>query len=470
MTTKIFTPLSLISLFLMYRKADGYTFFCFNAHQILFNRIGNSKTVSDLNDPMLKNVSYSETSESSTLLSKKQIRRLSVPEYQISTNHLTPSTLITDIQNDSLLLAKKTPSNHSSGQYRSCKAAHINSHSMWNNDSSLSKVLSPCMLNSRNTVRVNPYCPPPDINPPPLPPRVGYSTPSVISPQSHHSKPIKYRPLPETPKTSCTSTATTIANTSIPKQSMQKKSSYSIPMSVTSPPSSTCINQISDSIVPTSLIQTTQPTLPANSKKSNSCHDNQKHHHRQCGYVMSIPDTTRHHRHREGQYSSNQNAVHPDCCVESQTPAVYINSRHASKQPKKTAPSPHRSRSTHSHSSSNNNSVTAPNSILFYQAPLPSSHSSVSSSRRHRLQEHGKSDGHSKNRLLVTMPEASLITSQPVDKLITPRRSNNIINILFFNTTNNDNSVFIVYPFSVVKAKILFTSLPVISCVKQPNN
>ncbi|CAH8857480.1 unnamed protein product [Trichobilharzia szidati] len=176
-------------------------------------------------------------------------------------------------------------------------------------------------------------------------------------------------------------------------------------------------------------------------KKSNSYHDpqyqqqNRSNHRQHTQDNIIIPSntttttTTATRRHRQRQQSSNQNVIPSERCAESQTPAVYINSQHMSKQMKKATRSPHRSRSTHSRvSSSNNNNNTNSKSAGHYQTPYAAtSHSStVSSTRRHlrSQQEARKSEGYSNHnrRIQVTMQEASLIAIQPIDKLITPKR------------------------------------------------
>lgn len=98
-----------------------------------------------------------------------------------------------------------------------------------------------------------------------------------------------------------------------------------------------------------------------------------------------------------------------------------MNSKQISKDYKKSTPSPHRSRSTHSrlplnksqHNNHDNITTTtitntvatimsttnSPESIHYYQAPVISSHSAMSTPRRHRrLQDGRKSEYHINNR------------------------------------------------------------------------
>lgn len=96
-----------------------------------------------------------------------------------------------------------------------------------------------------------------------------------------------------------------------------------------------------------------------------------------------------------------------------------MNSKQIDKDYKKSTPSPHRSRSTHArlplnksqHNNHDNITTTtntvatimsttnSPESIHYYQAPVISSHSAMSTPRRHRrLQDGRKSEYHINNR------------------------------------------------------------------------
>ncbi|KAK4470300.1 hypothetical protein MN116_005605 [Schistosoma mekongi] len=409
-------------------------------------RIGTSKTLSESNEnSLIKNVGQSsKPSESITLLSKKQLRRLSVPDHHISSHVLTSPRLMNedhkrDIYNNMTVPSvNQTPNYHPiNGQSKLSSATHIYPQSICNDALYHTK--------SSNTIIVNPYCPPPDVNPPPLPPRVSYSTPPVLTPKSCHSNTMKYHPLPE-PSDNVDKTKHT---------NRRKKSSHSSSISANHKPSSPAyyrspkvISTTSSSVCspsphPSPLqLYSAEPTMVlSNVKKSNSCYNNRNEslNHNASLVPRDSPNCHHHHQQQRQHKSSNQNAT---------TPAVYMNSQNISRESKKSTPSPHRSRSSHRRLSSNksqhtnyhihsNNSTitnntapttmvvtTTPESFLYYQAPLLSSHSTMSTPRRHRNQDGRKSEYHLNNRILqVTMQEASLIASQPIDKLISSKRT-----------------------------------------------
>ncbi|KAH8869780.1 Partitioning defective 3, partial [Schistosoma japonicum] len=412
-------------------------------------RIGTSKTLSESNEhSLIKNADpSSKTSESITLLSKKQLRRLSVPDHNISSHLSMPPKLMNEdnkrniYTNPTVPSVNQTPNHHPiSGQFKLSSATHIYPQTICNDALYNTK--------SSNTIIANPYCPPPDVNPPPLPPRVSYSTPPVLTPKSCHSKTIKYRPLPE-PSDNVDKTKHT---------NRRKKSSHSNSISANHKPSLPAYNQspkvistnssfvCSPSSHPPPLpLYTAEPTMVlSNVKKSNSCYNNRNESLNDNTSLVSKDSPNCHHFHQQQRQHKSS-----ECSMESQTPAVYMNSQNISRESKKNTPSPHRSRSSHSrlssnksqhtnyHNHNNNNAITnktasttmvvtttTSESILYYQAPLLSSHSTMSTPRRHRLQDGRKSEYYLNNRILqVTMQEASLIASQPIDKLITSKRT-----------------------------------------------
>uniref|UniRef100_A0A183KKY5 DH domain-containing protein n=1 Tax=Schistosoma curassoni TaxID=6186 RepID=A0A183KKY5_9TREM len=426
-------------------------------------RIGNSKTESELNgDYSLHNSNQSKpTSETSTILSKKQLRRLSVPEYQITSNLLTSTKLIDKIHEknsynnptSTTTTTSTIPSvqqifNHSSSQSKLSNTTHHMDSNVICNDS-MYKTISPNIMNNNHhtnykTISVNhPYCPPPDISPPPLPPRVSYTTPPILTMKSNHSKMIKYRPLPEERSNN---DPRMIDET---KQNRRKKSSYSMTTSVILSHSTTHQSKSSPKITSTAssptyclALNTVDPTVLSTSiKKSNFGHDDNN--------ALVTNDNSRsrrrrHHHHYEHHKNSNQqDGILSESSTKSQTPAIYMNSKQIDKDYKKSTPSPHRSRSTHArlplnksqHNNHDNITTTttntvatimsttnSPESIHYYQAPVISSHSAMSTPRR--LQDGRKSEYHINNRKQqITMQEASLIVSFPMDKLITPKHS-----------------------------------------------
>ncbi|CAH8558470.1 unnamed protein product [Schistosoma guineensis] len=429
-------------------------------------RIGNSKTESELNgDYLLHNSNQSKPiSETSTILSKKQLRRLSVPEYQSTNNLLTSTKLIDKIHEknsynnytSTTTTTSTIPSvqqifNHSSSQSKLSNTTHYMDCNVICNDS-MYKTISPNIMTNNNhnnykTISVNhPYCPPPDISPPPLPPRVSYTTPPILTMKSNNSKMIKYRPLPEERSNN---DPRMIDET---RQNRRKKSSYSMTTSVISSHSTTHQSKSSPKITSTAssptyclALNTVDPTVLSTSiKKSNFGHDDNN--------ALVTNDNSRsrrrrHHHHYEHHKNSNQqDGILSESSTKSQTPAIYMNSKQIDKDYKKSTPSPHRSRSTHArlplnksqHNNHDNITTTttntvatimsttnSPESIHYYQAPLISSHSAMSTPRRHRrLQDGRKSEYHINNRKQqITMQEASLIVSFPMDKLITPKHS-----------------------------------------------
>ncbi|CAH8857471.1 unnamed protein product [Trichobilharzia szidati] len=267
-------------------------------------KIGTSKTVSEVNDSSASVVKttanhhhhHSKTSETASnhhlLLpksKKQQLRRSSVPENQLSVNQSSltpqpPSKLTTEIHtttatttinaisssnnsnNNNYINPNSLPMNKvahpyiPSGHYYSNSpksAVHLNSHTV-NTDSPLRKVISPRIMmnsshnssaynNNNNTVHVNPYCPPPDINPPPLPPRVSYTTPAMIT--THHSKPVKYRPLPEPPENPPPPPPPPTTTVSVSKQGKQGTRRKSLANSISAP--NTSVNVINQSTTTT---------------------------------------------------------------------------------------------------------------------------------------------------------------------------------------------------------------------------
>ncbi|VDP19371.1 unnamed protein product [Schistosoma margrebowiei] len=422
-------------------------------------RIGHSKTESELNgEYLLHNSNQSKPlSETSTILSKKQLRRLSVPEYQFTSNLLTSIKLIDKIHEknnyNNPTSITTIPSvqqifNHSSSQSKLSNTTHYMDSNIICNDS-MYKTMSPNIMHNNNhnnykTISVNhPYCPPPDTTPPPLPPRVSYTTPPILTTKSNHSKMIKYRPLPEERSNNYPQM---IDET---KQNRRKKSSMTT--SVVSSHSTTHQSKSSPKITSTTsssayclALNTVDPTVLSSSiKKSNFDHDDNN--------ALVTNDNSRsrrrrHHHHYEHHKNSNQqDGILSESSTKSQIPAIYINSKQISKDYKKSTPSPHRSRSTHArlplnksqHNNHDNITTTtttntvatimsttnSPESIHHYQAPVISNHSAMSTPRRHRrLQDGRKSEYHINNRKQqITMQEASLIVSFPMDKLITPK-------------------------------------------------
>ncbi|CAI2729525.1 unnamed protein product [Schistosoma spindalis] len=428
-------------------------------------RIGNSKTESELNSEyLLHNSDQSKAlSETSSNLSKKQLRRLSVPEYQFTGNLLTSTKLIDKIHKNNSYTNPPPPPptipsvqqivNHSSSQSKLSNTTHYIDSNIICNDS-MYKTISPNIMhnnhNNYKTISVNhPYCPPPDISPPPLPPRVSYTTPPILTTKSNHSKMIKYRPLPE----ERSNNYPIFSNET--KKNRHKKSSQSITTSIVSSHSATHQSlSLSPKITSTTsspayclALNTIEPTVLSTSiKKSNSGHDDNN--------ALVTNDNSRgrrrrHHHHYEHHKNSNQqDGILSESSIKSQTPAIYMNSKQISKDYKKSTPSPHRSRSTHAHLPLNKSqhnhhdnitttttttntlatimsTTNSPESIHYYQAPLVSSHSAMSTPRHHRrLQDGRKSEYYINNRKQqITMQEASLIVSFPMDKLITPKHS-----------------------------------------------
>ncbi|CAH8613303.1 unnamed protein product [Schistosoma rodhaini] len=405
-------------------------------------RIGNSKTESDLNSEyLLHNSDQSKaSSETSTVLSKKQLRRLSVPEHQLTNNLITSTKLIDKIhENNSYTTTPPPPPPSTTTTIPSSLSKLLNTttHCMNSNiiyNDSMYKTLSPNIMHNNptnyKTISVNhPYCPPPDISPPPLPPRVSYSTPSVLTTKSNHSKMIKYHPLPGQQSNN---NSTMIDKT---KQNKRKKSSYSMTTSVVSSYSTNHQSLSSPRITSTASSPAYGLTLntvePTSNIKSNFSHDDNNN-----SLVANDNSRGRRRRHHHHQ----QDSILSESSIKPQTPAIYMNSKQINKDcNKKSTPSPHRSRSTHARLSLNDNITTttntvatimstmnSPESIHYYQAPLISSHSVLMSTpRRHRhLQDGRKSEYYLNNRKQqVTMQEASLIVPFSMDKLITPKRS-----------------------------------------------
>ncbi|CAH8577553.1 unnamed protein product [Schistosoma rodhaini] len=405
-------------------------------------RIGNSKTESDLSgDYLLHNSDQSKaSSETSTVLSKKQLRRLSVPEHQFTNNLITSTKLIDKIQEKNSYSTPPPPPHSSTATTipsSLSKLLNTTTHCMNSNiicNDSMYKTLSPNIMHNNptnyKTISVNhPYCPPPDISPPPLPPRVSYSTPYVLTTKSNHSKMIKYHPLPEQQSNN---NSTMIDKT---KQNKRKKSSYSMTTSVVSSYSTNHQSLSSPRITSTASSPayglTFNAVEPTSNKKSNFSHDDNNN-------SLLANDNSRGRRRRHHHHQ--QDGILSESSIKPQTPAIYMNSKQIIKDcNKKSTPSPHRSRSTHARLPLNDNITTttntvatimstmnSPESIHYYQAPLISSHSVLMSTpRRHRhLQDGRKSEYYLNNRKQqVTMQEASLIVPFSMDKLITPKRS-----------------------------------------------